>query len=125
MSMVVTISLISVVDEVDTETLREINNHLKQGKIKSLKGASLEWDGEMLDLEMDDYAINYDYNDLKEFCLLLSKAIRKGYAVLYFSEIRDAFIIFPESYEETISTAVPSEAMVYVNHEMEKKARLK
>lgn len=107
MNSYVTITFESLVGSVNLNKLKELNQALDRGEIPSLQGARVVWDGSSLEIEMDDYLINYNRKDVERFCEMLAEVIREGQFYITFPENLNGYVVTSNRFEQTVLVPVP------------------
>ena len=115
----VTLTYEPYVEDVDKEKLQELNGALERGDFPSLQGATLEWDGDYLSIEMADYLINYDEEEMKRFCRKLSEVIEEGAFYITFPEDGRGYVITPRKVQRTVLVPVPEKVAPQVYQAVE------
>lgn len=114
MGYYVTFNYESQAGSIDERKLKELNEALERGDFPSLQGATVEWDGDYLSIEMGDYLINYNKEEIEKFCRMLSQVIKEGSFYITFPEDQKGYVVAPGKVKRTILIPVPEDMVEQV-----------
>lgn len=103
----------------DEKKLQELNEALRRGDFPSLQGATVEWDGSDLEIDMPDYLISYDDTEIKRFCKMLSEVITEGFLYITFPEDGRGYVVTPGKVQRTVLVPIPEGIVEHVYRAVE------